>query len=47
MIYLTALMFRSLNGDCLNNIEFIDTFMNMYDEQIGRKMAESAPDSTV
>ena len=40
-------MFRSLNGDCVNNKEFTDTFMGMYDEQLGRKMAESAPNSTV
>jgi len=47
MVYLTALMFRSFNGEYINNKEFSETFMDIYDEMLGKKMAESAPNGTV
>ena len=47
VIYLTALLFRSFNGEYLKNEELAQTFIDLYDQNLAKMISEIYPCSII
>jgi hypothetical protein len=46
-VYLATLLFRAFNGEYLKNNEFVVTFLEVYDENLAKRISETHPCSAV